>query len=177
MSAFIFPKRGCFIVAKLREGKKSVVSRSVARIFSRGILTVIKIPLHCPSPLKSESYCFGFPSSSAWWLYVVYCLTLKGTNFNRWPWRMFGGVILWAEMLFDEGGFGGNLPRKILKIWTRSNAICCIRDPLRSAFCWQFRSVFDRKQIDEDRIRRGRIAFRSDNRTACRTSYSFWLLQ
>ena len=80
-SVIRFPESGCLTVAQLKGGKKSGVSRGVARIFSRGRDSFWNPP-PLPSLLKSGSYCFIFSSSSAWQHYVV-CFRLVGTNLNR----------------------------------------------------------------------------------------------
>ena len=63
-----------------------------------------------------------FSLSSAWRDYVV-SIRPVGTNLNWGPSWLYGGKLLWVEKLFDVWGSRDIVPRKVLKIWTSSNAI------------------------------------------------------
>ena len=112
---------------KVKGKKKSVISRGVARIFSWGTHSLLNTP---PLP----------PPPQIWKLllrvFFIIFFRLIGPNLSKWPRRLHGGVIP-SERVVDVGGSGWILPRKILKNPAK------FRKTLRSAFCWQFRSVIE----------------------------------
>ena len=148
-----FPESGCLIVTKRKGGKCRI--RDVAKIFSRGTHG-FQNPSPLPSPLKSGSYCFVFPSSSAW-RQTTLCCMLQAL------WNKFEQMALKVAWWCDIMGRKACRCRRVRghpppgKFWKFGHVLMpCVAytNPLRSAFCWQFRSVIDcdrrHSESDED---------------------------
>ena len=100
---------------KLKERKKSIVSRGVARIFSRGTHR-FKNP--CPLPLPLQIWKLLHRIFFIISLTSLCCiLQARRNEFEQMALKV-ACVILWAERLVHVGGSGVIFPRKILKIWT-----------------------------------------------------------
>ena len=80
---YLLPESGCLIMAKLKGGKKSVVSRGLARIFSKGTHSFFK-SLSTATPLSNLEAIVSYFIHHKPDGYVV-CFGLVGTNLNRWP--------------------------------------------------------------------------------------------
>ena len=138
---FLFrPQSGCFIVTKLKWENNSVASYSVARIFLR---IVFKIPLYWlpPPPFQIWTlllYSIFFIIS----LTTLRCILKACRNEFELRAPMFA---LWWE----EGRKAWRCPRGhsrltfFLKFGYVLMPFVAFRSPLRSAFSWQFRSIFE----------------------------------
>ena len=166
-SVIRFPESGFLLVAKLRGGKKTVVSGGVA-------YTVFKIPFTSPSPWNLNaiaSYLLHHQLDDT----VVWFRLFNRNEFKQ----MALKVAWWCDIMDRKAcrcrGVGGILPLKKLKIWTSSHAICHIYKPPSKSFLLTI-SICYRVWKSSFRMRRGRITFLLRTRTANRTSYSFRLL-
>ena len=151
---FLFRSQsGCFIVTKLKWENNSVASYGVARIFPE-VRIVFKIPLYwLPHPFQ------------IWTLLLYSIFFIIGLT----TLRCIHKACIYIRLGDVRGG--GILAWQFFKIWVRSNVIRRIQEPTLNCFFLTVSNHFRvwwASECDE--------AFRSGNRTAGRTFYSFRLL-